>query len=176
MSSVPSPEVWRARVSNANAQLFSDSFASDWCVASQRAIDLFAEATQDPDPVHIDPEWTRANTSLPGTIAQGLWVTSMWVSLLHGTERLHPIQDALGVKRGLGLNYGYDTLRIVTPTFMGARLRGRYRFKSIEARSDDKAILTIESEMEIEGQAKPCLAATWLLAFLRTDTDVDRGT
>lgn len=165
----PSPADWRARVSDANAGLDGGVFVSDWCVATQRAIDLFAEATQDPDPVHIDPAWTRANTTLPGTIAQGLWVASMWVASLHNTERLHPIQDALGVKRGLGLNYGYDKLRIVTPTFMGARLRGRFRFQSIEARGDDKAILSIESEMETEGQDKPCLAATWLLAFLRAD-------
>lgn len=172
MSNHPSPDVWRDRVSEANAGLFSETFVSEWCVVTQRAIDLFAEATQDPDPVHVDPAWTRANTALPGTIAQGLWVTSMWVSLLHGTERLHPIQDALGVKRGLGLNYGYDKLRIVTPTFMGARLRGRYRFTSIEVRGDEKAVLTIESEMETEGQSKPCLAATWLLAFLRIDASM----
>lgn len=169
MSNYLTASAWRARVSDANDKLFRDTFVSDWCVATQRAIDLFADATQDPDPVHIDPAWTRANTNLPGTIAQGLWVTSMWVSLLHSTERLHPIQDRLGVKRGLGLNYGYDKLRIVTPTFMGARLRGRFRFQGIDARSDDKAILVIQSEMETEGQDKPCLAATWLLAFLRID-------
>lgn len=171
MNKLPSPAVWRARVGEANASLPRDIFVTDWAIATQRAIDLFAEATEDPDPVHIDPEWTRANTTMPGTIAQGLWVTAMWVSLLHTTDRLHAIQDALGVKRGLGLNYGYDKLRVITPTFMGARLRGRFRFQSIEARGDDKAILTIASEMEIKGQNKPCLAATWLLAFLRTDTD-----
>lgn len=171
MNAPPSPAIWRARVADAAPRLFNDPFVSDWRVATQRAIDLFAEATEDPDPVHIDPRWTRANTTLPGTIAQGLWVASMWVPMLHSTERLYPIQDALGVKRGLGLNYGYDRLRIVAPTFMGARLRGRFRFLSLEARGDDKAILAIESEMETEGQSKPCLAAVWLLAFLRADAE-----
>jgi acyl dehydratase len=160
---------WIERIDRAADAAPPDPFSSPWFEITQNAVSMFAQSVHDPDPVHLDPEWTRAHTPFPGTIAQGLWGASMLVAMLHQTGYVETVQRALGVE--WGLNYGYDKLRLIAPMPVGARIRGQFRVLALTARGDAQALLRLGATIEIEHEQRPALSAEWLLAFLRPAPD-----
>jgi acyl dehydratase len=156
---------WHHRVAECAARLADWRFTSEWKPVTQRAITMFAESTEDPDPYHVDPEWSAAHTPYGGTIAQGLWTTAMLVRMLHDsgvTERV--IRE---LEAPIGLNYGFDRLRFIEPVRVGRAVRGHLAFDEMRANGDHAAVLRMKAEMEVEGAARPALAGTWLVAFAR---------
>ena len=82
---------------------------SRWFTIDQQRIDAFAEITEDRQFIHIDPEAARA-TPFGGPIAHGFLTLSMFSALA---------MDALPRLEGLamGVNYGFDKLRLAKPVF-----------------------------------------------------------
>lgn len=62
----------------------------------------------------------------------------------------------------MGMNYGFDKVRFLTPVPSGARVRGRFVAKDIIRKSDSQLLQTSAMTVEIEGGAKPALVADWL--------------
>jgi acyl dehydratase len=65
-----------------------------------------------------------------------------------------------------GLNYGIDKLRFLTPVKCGAQVRTRVRMLSAEEKGPGRILVTNETTMEIEGEAKPALVAVGLVMLL----------
>ena len=88
---------------------------SRWFTIDQQRIDAFAEITEDRQFIHIDPEAARA-TPFGGPIAHGFLTLAMFSALA---------MDALPRLEGLamGVNYGFDKLRFLSPVPAGARIR-----------------------------------------------------
>lgn len=128
---------------------------SEWRVVTQADIDAFAEVTDDHQFIHVDPARTAAETAFGGTIAHGF----LTLSLLSAFGR-----EALPVVAGrrMGVNYGFDRVRFVSPVRSGARVRGRFALKAVERRSEREILLRYRVTVEIEGGAKPALVADWL--------------
>jgi acyl dehydratase len=63
----------------------------------------------------------------------------------------------------LGLNYGLNNLRFLTPVRAGKRVRGRFRLKDFAERAPGQWLSTIDVTMEIEGEERPALAAEWII-------------
>ncbi len=55
---------------------------SSWHLIDQARIDAFANATDDHQFIHVDPERARAETPFGGTIAHGLLTLSMLPALV----------------------------------------------------------------------------------------------
>ena len=126
---------------------------SSWRAISQDDIDRFAEITDDPQFIHIDPV-RAAESPFGGTIAHGF----LTLSLLSALSR-----EAVDLEgRRMGVNYGFDKVRFVAPVRSGARVRGRFVLKSIQARKDGGYALVYDVVVEIEGGSKPALTAEWL--------------
>lgn len=127
---------------------------SDWLLVSQERINLFADATGDHQFIHIDPERAAA-TPFGGTIAHGFLTASllseMAMTALPGVE---------GAK--MGVNYGLNSLRFLSPVRSGKRIRGRFVLKDAVERSAGVIQSTTEVTVEIEGETKPALAAEWV--------------
>ena len=62
----------------------------------------------------------------------------------------------------MGMNYGFDKVRFLTPVPSGARVRGRFVAKDIVRKSDSQLLQTSAMTVEIENGAKPALVADWL--------------
>jgi acyl dehydratase len=135
---------------------------SRWFVVDQPRIDAFAEITEDRQFIHIDPEAARA-TPFGGAIAHGFLTLSMLSALA---------MDALPAIEGrvMGVNYGFDKLRFLSPVPAGARISGRFRLESVTPRSASEYLFRTIVTVEIEGAAKPAIIADWLtLSVLDAD-------
>jgi acyl dehydratase len=131
---------------------------SDWLLVDQARIDSFAEVTGDHQWIHVDRE-RAASGPFGATIAHGFLTLSL-LPVLSGQTWLK-LPGVLGA-----LNYGLDKVRFLTPVKSGARVRNRVRMLSLEDKGRGRVLITNESTMEIEGEAKPALVATTLVMVL----------
>ena len=135
---------------------------SSWLTIDQPRIDAFAEATEDRQFIHVDPE-AAAGTAFGGTVAHGFLSLAM-LSRMAAEAMLIPH----GVK--MAVNYGLDRVRFIAPVRSGQRIRGRFTLDSIDEKAPGQLLLRHSVTVEIEGVDKPALTAQWLgLLFLRGD-------
>jgi acyl dehydratase len=127
---------------------------SGWHLVDQKRIDVFADATEDHQFIHIDPVRAQA-TSFGSTIAHGFLTTSL-ISVF-SYEAL-PKLDGVA----MGVNYGFDKLRFVSPVRSGVRVRGHFTLKEARMRADKEMFTRVGVNVEIEGETKPALVADWL--------------
>lgn len=127
---------------------------SSWIRIDQSRIDAFAEATEDRQFIHVDPE-AAASTPFGSTIAHGF----LSLSLL---SRMGA--DAMLVPEGmrLAINYGLDRVRFLAPVRSGSRVRGRFTLDSFEEKAPGQWLLRHLVTVEIEHEEKPALTAIWL--------------
>jgi acyl dehydratase len=134
--------------------LGEDLGATDWIEIDQHRVDLFADATDDHQWIHVDQE--RANAGpFGGTIAHGYLTLSLIPMIANQIFAI----DTPGPR----LNYGLNKVRFPTPVRVGARIRGR---ASLVALTDVPAgkQLTCAFTIEVEGEPKPaCVAETVVL-------------
>ncbi len=125
---------------------------SEWYEVTQERIDLFAEATEDHQWIHVDRERAKGGP-FGGTIAHGF----LTLSLLP-----HLAQTAFSfAERKMGVNYGLNRLRFTSPVPSGSRIRARFVVGKVEP-IDGGVQITWNVTVEREGGDKPCLVAEWL--------------
>lgn len=146
-------------VESLRANLGEESAPSPWLDVKQEYMDRFAEATLDPDWMHIDPERARAE-GLDGTIAFGFWTISM---LTYFTRTVQGAEYPPGVR--YGFNYGLEHVRLISPVPVGARIRNRSRLVDVVDKGGGRVLLKTENTVEIEGQDKPAMVAQRLTRF-----------
>jgi acyl dehydratase len=132
-----------------------DERVSDWVTVSQEMIDKFADATGDHQFIHVDPA-KAAMTPFGGTIAHGFLTLSLMPLLSQKT----PQPRIEGLK--MGVNYGGNKVRFLTPVRSGSRVRGRFRTLELVEKRPGQWQQTVEFSIEIEGQEKPALIAEWI--------------
>jgi acyl dehydratase len=143
----------------------ADLGVSDWIEVSQDMINSFGAAVQEYDPMHLDPEWVRANTSFDRPIAYGI-LTAALISRMFANALQIPSISYAPVS-GRFLNYGFNRLRYVVPVPAGSRIRGHFRTASRQPEpSDGKRILVFDVLVELEGSLRPALVAEWLSAWM----------
>ena len=131
----------------------ADLGAGDWLEVTQERINQFADATGDHQWIHVDPE-RAAQGPFGGTIAHGFLTLSLVVTLPGGK----PLPVPEGVK--MGINYGLDKVRFITPVPAGARIRARRKLLEIKE-GEGFGQMKTEVTIEIEGKDKPaCVAET----------------
>ena len=128
-----------------------DIGTSDWLLIDQARINLFAEATGDHQWIHIDP--ARASAGPFGApIAHGFLTLSLLPVLFESAFAVADVR--------MGVNYGLNRVRFVSPVRVGSRVRGRFKLVSFEP-LEGGAQLTVEATIELEGSVKPaCVAET----------------
>lgn len=127
---------------------------SRWFTIDQRRIDVFADATEDHQFVHVDPE-LASNTPFGGTIAHGFLSLSMLSAM--SIDALPQLSKA-----AVSLNYGFDRIRFTAPVLVGSRVRGRFTLAGIDTAKSGEITLTQQVEVEIEDHKKLALVATWI--------------
>jgi acyl dehydratase len=129
---------------------------SEWVEVSQGRIERFAEATEDRQWIHTDPERAARESPFRGTIAHGF----LTLSLLSEMGRT---AVAVGGVR-MGLNYGLNRVRFVSPVPAGSRVRGRFTLAEAEE-IEGGVQATWKVTVEREGGERPCCVAHWLVRY-----------
>ena len=147
----------------AEARIGTEVGVSNWITVDQAMIDKFADVTLDHQWIHVDPARAAAETPFGGSIAHGFLSLSLASRFSYDCFDMLPGQV-------MGINYGFNKLRFLSPVRAGARLRGRFTLKSVTARSATELLRENALTVEIEGQKTPALVADWLgLAVFATD-------
>ena len=146
-----------ATVQEMQAKVGEELGVGEWVEVTQDRINTFADATGDHQWIHVDAERAKQGP-FGGTIAHGYLTLSLIPSLGGGGLGLD------GVK--MGINYGLDRVRFITPVAAGARVRARR--KLLEVREGEGFVqMKVEVTVEIEGKDKPaCVAETLSRAYL----------
>ena len=131
---------------------------SEWLTVDQAMIDKFADATGDHQFIHVDVEKAKL-TPFGGTIAHGFLSLSLMPVLTAKANM--PRMD--GIK--MGVNYGGNKTRFLSPVRSGKRVRGHFKLLEIVEKRPGQFQQTIEYTLEIEGEDKPALIAEWISQF-----------
>jgi acyl dehydratase len=97
---------------------------SDWLTITQEKINLFADATDDHQWIHVDEERCKTESPFGQTIAHGYLTMStipcMWSQILevNNLERM--------------MNYGIEKMRFIQPVLSGQNIRMRVLLEEIQ--------------------------------------------
>jgi len=127
---------------------------SRWLEVTQERIDAFADATDDHQFIHVDPE-RAAQGPFGTTIAHGYLTLSLLIPLWNDVYR----------HDGTGINYGLNRLRFPAPVPSGSRIRARFRVDALD-QIPGGAQATIAATVEREGHEKPVCVAELILRLL----------
>ena len=144
------------------ARIGTEVGLSDWLLVTQDMVDRFADLTDDHQFIHVDPA-AAARTPFGGTIAHGFLVVSLLSSLARNVEVA--LEGAT-----MGVNYGFDRLRMAGPVHVGKRIRGRFVLKDFRERAPGQWMSTLGVTVEVEGSERPAVVADWVsLQILEAD-------
>lgn len=131
---------------------------SEWLLIDQERINRFADATNDYQFIHVDPEKAAA-TSFGSTIAHGFLSLSL---LPHLLAQIMPIPEGIV----MGINYGTDKVRFSLPVNVNSRVRARARIEKVSARSGGQFMVKTRVTLEIENRRRPAVIADLLSLYL----------
>ncbi|HEY1128377.1 MAG TPA: MaoC family dehydratase [Roseateles sp.] len=123
---------------------------SDWITVDQARVSAFAEATEDRQWIHVDPERAKAGP-FGAPIAHGFLTLSL---IPYFFETGFTVRETRMV-----VNYGLNKVRFTAPVPVGSRLRAGFRLLAMDSVAGGAMQLTVEVAIEAEGAAKPvCIA------------------
>ena len=118
---------------------------SDPFEITQERINLFADATEDHQWIHVDPERARSGP-FGGPIAHGYLTLSLLPYLSHNAYQVS------GLK--MGVNYGLNRLRFPAPVPAGSKVRGTFTLNELK-QIDGGVQALVGFEVKVEGRDKP---------------------
>ncbi|MBZ5525115.1 MAG: MaoC family dehydratase [Acidobacteriia bacterium] len=132
---------------------------TDWLQVTQQRIQQFADATGDHQWIHVDMERAQRESPFKTTIAHGFLTLSLLPQFM---------PQVLQIRSGLrmGINYGLNRVRFVSPVPSGMRIRAQFTLQSIKELTegvDAAFVVTVEGE----GIEKPCCVAEWVVRYYR---------
>jgi acyl dehydratase len=128
---------------------------SSWHMVDQPRIDTYADVIEDHQFIHVDPERAKKETAFGTTIAHGFLTMSLLSIMSY---------EVMPVIAGttMGVNYGFDKLRFISPVRSGKRVRGRFVLAEAKLRKPNELQSRTNVTVEIEGEDRPALVADWL--------------
>ena len=127
---------------------------SPWLEITQERVNQFAEATNDFQFIHVDPE-QAARTPFGGPIAHGFLSLSL-LSYLNSQNAVLPENLVMAI------NYGSDKGRYLMPVRVGKRIRSRRTVLDVTEKRPGEWLMKTAVTVEIEGEEKPALVAEML--------------
>jgi acyl dehydratase len=128
---------------------------SSWHLVDQERINVYADVIEDHQFIHVDPERARRETAFGSTVAHGFLTMSL-LSIM--SYEVMPVIEGTT----MGVNYGFDKLRFISPVRAGSRVRGRFTLTEAKLRKPKELQSRTNVAIEIEGEEKPALVADWI--------------
>ncbi|UWU87506.1 MaoC family dehydratase [Bradyrhizobium yuanmingense] len=151
-------EVWKkppVTLEAYQAMIGKEIGVSSWHLIDQPRIDSYADVIEDHQFIHVDPERAKKETAFGTTIAHGFLTMSL-LSIM--SYEVMPVITGTT----MGVNYGFDRLRFISPVRSGKRVRGRFVLAEAKLRKPGELQSRTNVTVEIEGEDKPALVADWL--------------
>ena len=131
---------------------------SDWIVVDQARVNAFAEATEDRQWIHVDPERAK-DGPFGGPIAHGFLTLSL---IPYFFETGFSVRETR-----MTVNYGLNKVRFTLPVPVGSRLRAAFKLLALEDVAGGARQLTVEVSIEREGASRPVCVAESLARHYR---------
>jgi acyl dehydratase len=133
---------------------------TDWFNVTQERIQQFADATLDHQWIHVDVERARRESPFKAPIAHGFLTLSLLPHFMH---------EAFQIKQGvrLGVNYGLNRVRFVSPVLAGSNIRARITLISFKDIPPNAAEAAFRVTVEVKEGDKPCCVAEWVARYYR---------
>ena len=147
-------------VETLSARIDQPSAPTDWFEMTQDRVNTFADATMDHQWIHVDPDRAKAGP-FGAPIAHGQLTMSI-MSFLPGGEGVG-LPALEGMK--MGVNYGWNRVRFMSPVPVGAKIRTVGKIKSVEAKGEQLEVVN-ELTVEIDGSPKPACVAESVLRIV----------
>lgn len=128
---------------------------SSWHLVDQDRINLYADVIEDHQFIHVDPERAKKETPFGTTVAHGFLTMSL-LSIM--SYEVMPVIEGTT----MGVNYGFDKLRFLSPVRSGSRVRGRFTLAEARLRKPKELQSRTSVTVEIEGEDRPALIADWI--------------
>jgi acyl dehydratase len=122
---------------------------SDWYTITQEQVNQFADATEDHQWIHIDPERAKGGP-FGAPIAHGFLTLSLIPKLAW------QIYDISGLS--MSVNYGFNKVRFLAPVPVESRIRAGVELMDV-SRSSAGAQAITKTTLELEGSDKPACVA-----------------
>jgi acyl dehydratase len=130
---------------------------SSWIEIPQERIDAFADATDDHQWIHVDPERAK-DGPFGGTIAHGYLTLSLLPS---ASYEVVPRQGG-----SMSINYGLNRVRFPAPVPVGSRVRATFEVVGIDEQ-DWGGQATMQATIERDGGDKPVCVAEIVFRYYR---------
>src|ERR1700753_1749698 len=151
-------EVWKkppVSLETYQGMVGSEIGVSAWHPVDQKRIDAYADVIEDHQFIHVDPVRAKAETAFGTTIAHGFLTMSL-MSIM--SYQVMPVIEGTT----MGVNYGFNKLRFISPVRSGSRVRGRFTLAEAKLRKPKELQSLTHVTVEIEGEEKPALVVDWL--------------
>lgn len=127
---------------------------SQWLRIDQKRVDAFADCTDDPQWIHVDPE-RAARGPYGRTVVHGFLLMSL-IPYLSRNISLIP-QGAV-----MAVNYGINRARFIRPVPVGSEIRDSIVQRSVTDRGEGKILLANRHTIHIRGEAEPACVVEML--------------
>jgi acyl dehydratase len=127
---------------------------SRWFEVGQDRIATFADATDDHQWIHVDPDRSARESPFGTTVAHGFLTLSLLPSMLADVLVM--------VDAKLVVNYGLNKVRFPAPVPAGSRVRGAIVLAALDEEAGSSQ-LTLAVTVEREGGTKPVCVAEFLV-------------
>ena len=134
---------------------------TDWLKITQDRILKFAEATEDRQWIHLDPDRATRESPFGTTIAHGFLTLAL---LSHLSEQALQIQSGIGMI----VNYGLNRVRFPAPVLAGSQIRARFTLQSLKE-AGNALDATFSVIVEVQNQSRPCCVAEWIIRYYPGD-------
>ena len=131
---------------------------TDWVEIKQSDINTFAKLTEDEQWIHIDKEKSEKYSPYKNTIAHGFMILSFSTKFAYETFAIDSVK--------MGLNYGLDKVRFLSPVPVNSEVRIRMKCIDIIEKNPGQYLAKTEVTMEIKGVDKPAFVAETLSMFI----------
>lgn len=135
------------------ALIGAEPLVSEWLSVDQDRVNRFAEATGDHQWIHIDPERAKRESPFGGPVAHGFLTLSLIPALLGKTVR---------IEQRMGVNYGLNRVRFVSPVPVGSSLRGKFAVESVSDVDIGGVQLAWNVTLERQGSERPVCVAEFI--------------
>jgi acyl dehydratase len=150
-------EVWKKppiSLAAYQAMVGSEIGVSSWHLIDQGRINVYADVIEDHQFIHVNPERAK-ETPFGSTVAHGFLTMSL-MSIM--SYEVMPVIEGTT----MGVNYGFDKLRFISPVRSGSRVRGRFTLAEAKLRKEKELQSRTNVTVEIEGEDRPALVADWI--------------
>lgn len=136
-----------------------DVHVSEWITVTQEVIDMFANATNDHQWIHVDEKRAKVESPYGTTIAHGYLTLSLYPALRGLVNPDAPVYPGV---TGI-INYGINKLRFTNAVKVNSRIRARSTLVAVEE-IKNRLHITEKYTAEIEGEDRPaCIAECIML-------------